>query len=378
MSTLSLCMVVRDDARTLARCLDSVRGIVDEICIVDLGANEETLQIAIRAGAVLTRGPWENDAAAARNASLAMAKSPWALVLEANEELEPNTLDRQAVRRKLIEFSKNQPHAIGQLVAERIQGGEVSARVSVGRLIPTHASLRYWGRVAEQLESDAQDPAPWPRVATGLTLRSCAIPVANEAVQRKLTGNLAALEAAVEERPQAGQLWRQLGLTLHLLGAHERALTALEHALALSDDREDWPIHALEIATQSMCALGHEELALELLRRGCELAPNRADTWFLRSTLEMKLGALVEAERGFRHCLELPDHVTTIDSWPGANSYGAAYSLGILAEAAERLPEARVWYERALHALPTHAPSRAALERLLPAPAGLSTGDSIR
>ena len=38
MITISLCMIVKNEERILARCLDSVKDLVDEIIIVDTGS----------------------------------------------------------------------------------------------------------------------------------------------------------------------------------------------------------------------------------------------------------------------------------------------------------------------------------------------------
>ena len=48
MVTISLCMIVRDEESVLARCLDSVRDLVDEIIIVDTGSLDDTKAIARR------------------------------------------------------------------------------------------------------------------------------------------------------------------------------------------------------------------------------------------------------------------------------------------------------------------------------------------
>ena len=42
MATVSLCMIVRNEEKVLTRCLDSVRGIADEICITDTGSTDKT------------------------------------------------------------------------------------------------------------------------------------------------------------------------------------------------------------------------------------------------------------------------------------------------------------------------------------------------
>ena len=46
MVTISLCMIVRDEEDVLARCLDSVKGLVNEIVIVDTGSKDRTKAVS--------------------------------------------------------------------------------------------------------------------------------------------------------------------------------------------------------------------------------------------------------------------------------------------------------------------------------------------
>ena len=46
MISISLCMIVKDEEKVLARCLDSVKDAVDEIIIVDTGSRDRTKEIA--------------------------------------------------------------------------------------------------------------------------------------------------------------------------------------------------------------------------------------------------------------------------------------------------------------------------------------------
>ena len=50
---LSLCMIVRNESAVLARCLDSVRGLADEMVVVDTGSTDGTQEIARGHGARL-------------------------------------------------------------------------------------------------------------------------------------------------------------------------------------------------------------------------------------------------------------------------------------------------------------------------------------
>ena len=73
MATISLCMIVRDEEQVLARCLDSICGIVDEIILVDTGSVDQTIRIAGRYTEKIFRFPWIDDFSAARNFSLEQA-----------------------------------------------------------------------------------------------------------------------------------------------------------------------------------------------------------------------------------------------------------------------------------------------------------------
>ena len=48
MVTISLCMIVKNEEDTIARCLESVKDIVDEINIVDTGSTDQTKEVLRR------------------------------------------------------------------------------------------------------------------------------------------------------------------------------------------------------------------------------------------------------------------------------------------------------------------------------------------
>ena len=43
--TLALCMIVKNEEAVLARCLQSVHGVFDEIVIADTGSTDATEQV---------------------------------------------------------------------------------------------------------------------------------------------------------------------------------------------------------------------------------------------------------------------------------------------------------------------------------------------
>jgi Flp pilus assembly protein TadD len=88
MPDLSVIMIVKNEAGCLARCLDSVCGIADEIVIADTGSEDATMEIARGYGAKVFAIPWEDDFAAARNRTIAAASGGWLLHMDADEVLD--------------------------------------------------------------------------------------------------------------------------------------------------------------------------------------------------------------------------------------------------------------------------------------------------
>lgn len=86
--TVSLCMIVKDEADCLLAAIQSVRELTDELIVIDTGSTDSTPEIALAAGAKLFHVPWTQDFAVARNFALKQASSQWILVLDADEVLE--------------------------------------------------------------------------------------------------------------------------------------------------------------------------------------------------------------------------------------------------------------------------------------------------
>ncbi|MBC7542753.1 MAG: glycosyltransferase family 2 protein, partial [Candidatus Sericytochromatia bacterium] len=85
---LSVCMIVRDEADVLPRCLASVAGFADEIIAVDTGSTDGSQEILRAAGAQVFEIPWPNDFGEARTAALRYATGDWVLFIDADEAVD--------------------------------------------------------------------------------------------------------------------------------------------------------------------------------------------------------------------------------------------------------------------------------------------------
>ncbi len=83
---ISFCLITRDEAENLPRCLGSLQRLADEIVVVDSGSRDETLKIAGRFGARCEHQDWLGYVCQKNNA-LSLAAHPWIFSIDADEEL---------------------------------------------------------------------------------------------------------------------------------------------------------------------------------------------------------------------------------------------------------------------------------------------------
>lgn len=94
MVTISLCMIVKNEEENLPKCLDSLKGIVDEMIVVDTGSTDKTREVAASYGAKVFEFEWTGDFSEARNFSFSKASCDYIYSADADEELDPDNQKR--------------------------------------------------------------------------------------------------------------------------------------------------------------------------------------------------------------------------------------------------------------------------------------------
>lgn len=88
---LDVCLIVKDEEAALPRCLAAIQRlhpILRTICVYDTGSTDASVSIARTAGCRVEQGYWDGDFARARNASLSMSDASWALIIDADDEVQ--------------------------------------------------------------------------------------------------------------------------------------------------------------------------------------------------------------------------------------------------------------------------------------------------
>lgn len=94
MITISVCMIVKNEEKILARCLDCVKTLADEIIIVDTGSSDSTKDIAAKYTNKIYDFKWIDDFSAARNYSLDKATMDYIYIADADEVIDDENIAR--------------------------------------------------------------------------------------------------------------------------------------------------------------------------------------------------------------------------------------------------------------------------------------------
>jgi glycosyltransferase involved in cell wall biosynthesis len=261
-------MIVRDAELELPLCLDSACELVDEIVVADTGSKDATRAVAARYGARVLQVEWENDFAKARNLALAAVTSDWVLMLDADEELDPQA--RTSIP-KLIESTE-------------ISGYLVTIRNYVNGL-----QERLWDRPATPNDSRLERARAYPAYVQHENVRLFRhdpqiyfVGRVHETVGRRITesgGKLGradfaihhfGLAASPETRARKNTMYRELGRR-KVREMPDDAQAHLELGLVEFDNFHDYP------------------KALRCFHRSCELNPKLGVNWLFAALAALRL-----------------------------------------------------------------------------------------
>lgn len=151
MITVSLCMIVKNEAQILQRCLDSLSGLMDEIIIVDTGSTDATKRIAAEYTDQIYDFVWVNDFAAARNFAFSKAKMEYIYSADADEVLDEKNREAfmQLKETLLPEIEIVQMYYANQLSHGTIYNYDKELRP---KLFRRSRAFRWHGAIHEQIE----------------------------------------------------------------------------------------------------------------------------------------------------------------------------------------------------------------------------------
>jgi glycosyltransferase involved in cell wall biosynthesis len=158
--TLTLCMIARNEEQTIGRALDSVKGIVDEMIVVDTGSSDGTREIVKEYGGRVVESEWRDDFSAARNEALREAEGDYVLFLDADEYIDPRDRLGLAMLKKLLPSDGGAAYRVRIRADQKLQELSVSllndimqeeAASHQVRILPRSDRLFFTGAAFESL-----------------------------------------------------------------------------------------------------------------------------------------------------------------------------------------------------------------------------------
>lgn len=335
---LSLVLITKNEARCLARCLQSVRQIVDEIVVTDTGSTDNTVNIARQFGAKIAHFKWEDDFSAARNFALKQAVGDWMLVLDADE------FASQTLAQEIRAFIQREP-AIGVLrvVSDfRQQNQILQSQGFVARLFPR--GIEFSGRIHEQIAS------PLPRLLLNGELWHDGYLETN-----KSDRNIKLLLRELEISPENRHYLFQLAVEYTSLNRTRDAFNCLEKVVSNLHFNDSFAPNAAVDYLRAAMDLKEFNAGLKLIAAVRARLDDFPDFHFacglfymnlVRSDPERHASLVPEIERSFLRCLAIGDTIK-YRSVRGAGSFLASYNLGLLYHVFNQSEQARGCFERA-------------------------------
>lgn len=357
-TTLTVCMIVRNERENLEALLPALRDAVEAIVVVDTGSADGSQDVVRAAGATLLERAWDDDFSAARNAGLERVRTTHALWLDADDRPAPDALSR-------LRAAITQRPDAGWMMLLVNEAADPSTITSCWQLraFPVHERHRFHGRIHEQVHSALRSTGtPIERVEA--TIRHLGY-VDPEDVLRKSRRNLALLEREVADGRDDVNTLYHLMRSAQMSGKPEVALEAADRLLGKADDGAPKDVlQAAEIIRgRLLFQRGRSREALEAMQRAVERIPDDATARFFHAELLRRAGDLPGAVRELataRGCQVRMDSVPV----PVAGIRRAIRkTLGEILEQLGRPVDAAVSYREALDDFPEDREVRRAFVR---------------
>ena len=320
-ATVSCCMIIKDEEKYLARCLASVKPIVDEMIVVDTGSADRSKDIAITFGAMVYDYEWENDFAAARNFSISKASGDWILILDGDEVISP--LDYGHFN-KIVTKNPKAPVAysittrnynrLANIVGWMPNDGTYpDEEAAIGwlpsdkvRLFYSKGQIRFEGAVHELVDPVLK--------RNGIEIKKCSIPVHHygrldkEKLDRKGEIYFDIGQKKLSEMGDDVNALRELAIQATILERNQEALDLWQRLLAINPFPELAAIAYVNMGTV-YSRLGRFEDALDAGKKSVECDPDLKEARYNYAMAELHAGNAQQAISILENLLsEFPDY----------------------------------------------------------------------
>jgi len=356
---LSLCMIVKNESKVIDRCLTSVSDSVDEIIIVDTGSTDNTVEIISNYDVKLLHYKWEDDFAAARNYAASHATGKWILVLDADEYVEQENLE------KVKEMLKNNSLDVYAVSINNFTGpnGEHVVQNNHVRLYLNNNLYEYHRTIHEQIRR--KDDKVLHVGDSGLNVYHTGYMPNIVKEKNKTQRNKRIIENRLRKEAN-GFDYFNYGNELRIENKLEEALDAYLKAYKLKENSQvDWVSVCLYGIAETLIQLDRIKEALEVIGDAKRLYYNTADFPYLEGQIYLAQGRYEEAKSILQDIANNTIRYHKVIKSTDNRDFHPAFNLAKIYENEENYSKAVHFYSLALNTNGKNIPSFRGLLRVL-------------
>lgn len=319
-------MIVKDEARALGKCLDSVRDWVSEMIVVDTGSTDETVAIARTHGATVSHFPWRDDFSAARNAALDLATREWVLVLDGDETC---FVDNPADFARVLQQTTYDGFSLP--ISSLNDDGSHSQAMVFRLFRRTLPSMRYRGEIHEQLVAVAAGQVRTSNL-TCIRIGHDGYTTAVYASKDKGRRNILLSRKVAQSRPHDPFSWFVLAMALTqsdqdgMLEAAQTAFTILESSPGKGRG-EQYVVNLYLAVIAVHQSRNQPDQAMALADRALQIFPDSPDLHYQRGEDRMATKNFAGAAEDFTAALSSAASKFTLIVNPASVGYGSRTGL---------------------------------------------------
>lgn len=335
---LSAVLIVKNEEELLARCLESLKDIYDELVIVDTGSTDTTEEIAHSFGARMGRFPWIDDFAAARTYAESLCFGQYVYWQDGDEIL----IEGHDRIKEIVAEGKLDGVA-PMMIYSRDGSGATKSTFLRQELLHKNNGLWEWVGAAHNWLN-----GPCRTVEQGILVEHLDRPSGDRPNHKDI---FEALRANLKGK---GQIERGLFYLAreHYYRHHWHEVIALLRLLL--DTEPNWPAQrarACVLLGNSWLSIGNQAEAASAYMRGIQEFPTTAEPYFQLGELRYKQGKYQEAATWLlASTIHVPSEFfidMSIYDWRRYDRLALTlYKLGAL-------DEARYWGQKALDGYPS-------------------------
>lgn len=274
-TTLSVCLIVKNEANFIEDCIKSFHNIASEIIVLDTGSTDSTVEIAQKYGAKIEHFTWCDHFAKARNASIKNAAGEWILWLDADERLLPSTL--QALKKELT--NENKPIVYEVQINNKTKD-DAQANISTAfRLFRNGQGIAFTGAIHEQLTLLNNKQVISRR--SGLIIDHLGYAVDDTLSEQKNARNLKILTQLVKDEPQNAYAHYTLGQQYTINAVFDKAEHHLITALHLNQLQKAMSASLLNVLGEVMLKQKRLQQAQHYAQQSIKLMPKQVGAYYI-------------------------------------------------------------------------------------------------